>query len=55
MNKAQASAINADIKAALDKIFAKHGLEKGKQLAEATMEVVAAVRRPDASEPPTDA
>ena len=31
------------------------GLEKGKQLAESTMEVVAAVRRPDASEPPTDA
>jgi len=31
------------------------GLEKGKELAEATMEVVAAVRRPDASEPPTDA
>jgi hypothetical protein len=31
------------------------GLEKGKQLAESTMEVVAAVRRPDASEPSTDA
>jgi hypothetical protein len=31
------------------------GLEKGQKLAEATMEVVAAVRRPDASEPPADA
>jgi ABC-type antimicrobial peptide transport system ATPase subunit len=31
MNKAQASAINADVKAALAEVFAKHGLEMGKQ------------------------
>lgn len=31
MNKAQAAALNKDIEDALTAIFAKHGLEKGKQ------------------------